>query len=82
MSILRRHSYFLFFYGSLFLIFLWPLILLKKTFLFGDYWLQFYPWSFYYAQALKSGHLPYWVREVACGFPMVAEQHTICGVLP
>ncbi len=73
MNRLKENSYFAVFYGSLFLIFLWPLILLKKTFLFGDYWVQFYPWSFYYSQVIKTGHLPYWTNSVACGFPMVAE---------
>ncbi len=79
---LRRHNYFVIIYGALFLIFLWPLLLFKKTFLFGDYWLQFYPWSYYYAEHLRSGHLPYWTHGVACGFPLIAEGQVAAYYLP
>ncbi len=73
MNALRRHRYFILFYGVLFIAFLWPLLALKSSFLLGDYWVQFYPWSNHLATALKSGQLPYWTNLMACGFPLVAE---------
>ncbi|MBI4432093.1 MAG: hypothetical protein HY592_01225 [Candidatus Omnitrophica bacterium] len=73
MSFAKRHSHFIFYYGLIFLLFLWPLVFLKQTFIGGDYWVQFYPWSFHYASALEGGSLPYWTNLVALGFPLVAE---------
>src|SRR3989338_1071420 len=63
-----------FIYGILFVVFLGPLIALQKTFLHGDYWVQFFPWSFHYSEALRSGTgLPYWTSLVGNGFPLMAE---------
>ena len=73
MSVLKRHRYFILFYGALFISFLWPLLALKSSFLLGDYWVQFYPWSHHLATVLKNGQLPYWTNLMACGFPLVAE---------
>lgn len=70
---IRSHGYFLAFFGALFVYFLWPLIVLKKTFILGDYGLQFFPWSHLYAEGLKRGQLPYWTPLMANGFPLVAE---------
>jgi len=73
MKTLREHSFFAAFFGGLFLYFLWPLILLKKSFVLGDYGIQFFPWSYLYAQSLKAGTLPYWTFQIGNGFPLVAE---------
>ncbi len=70
---IRAHAYFLLFYGLIFAVFLWPLLLFQKTFIFGDYWQQHYPWAFEYARQLKAGTFPYWLPGVAGGFPLVAE---------
>ena len=73
LSVLKSHRYFVLLYGGLYTAFLWPLLLFQKTFIFGDYWQQHYPWAYEYARALKAGTLPYWVSGVAAGFPLVAE---------
>ncbi len=70
---MKDNSYFVLFYGVLFILFLWPLLLLKSTFINGDYWQQFFPWSFHYASVLEAGHWPYWTNLVSCGFPLLAE---------
>lgn len=78
----RKNGYFIYFFGALFTVFLWPLVFLKKTFLFGDYAIQHLPWAFHYAESLKSGHLPYWTNLIACGFPLVAEGQIGAYYLP
>lgn len=70
---IREHAYFAAFFGSLFVFFLWPLVLLVKTFALGDYHAQFYPWTFDYARELAHGRLPFWTDLMTNGFPMVAE---------
>ncbi|MEI8345158.1 MAG: hypothetical protein WCG06_03700, partial [Candidatus Omnitrophota bacterium] len=75
-KILKENAYFIIFFGGLTLIFLWPLILLRKTFIYGDYWEQYYPWMQYYAKCLQEGRLPYWTDLIANGFPLVAEGQT------
>jgi hypothetical protein len=70
---LKAHRYFLLTYGAIYAIFLWPLLIFKRTFIYGDYWQQHYPWSFEYARLLKTGSLPYWVPQVSSGLPLVAE---------
>ncbi len=82
MNLLSRHRTFILLYGSVFLYFMWPLIFLQKTFIFGDYWQQHYPWAYEYARVLKTGSLPYWVPQVANGFPLVAEGQVGTYYLP
>jgi hypothetical protein len=72
-SKIRENAFFTVFFGSLFLFFLWPLIILVKTFSLGDYHTQFYPWSFDYARQIAHGRLPFWTDLMTNGFPMVAE---------
>lgn len=81
-SFFRKHGYFLALYGSLFVALLWPLLIFQKTFIFGDYWQQHYPWAYEYARLLKLGQLPYWVSGVAGGFPLVAEGQVGAYYLP
>ncbi len=61
---------------------LWPLLIFQKTFIFGDYWQQHYPWAYEYARLLKMGQLPYWVPSVAGGFPLLAEGQVGAYYLP
>lgn len=49
------------------------MLLLKTTFLSGDYLAQFYPWYKLYSQSIKSLSLPYWISYNQCGFPLFAE---------
>ncbi|MBI3252620.1 MAG: hypothetical protein HYZ52_04830 [Candidatus Omnitrophica bacterium] len=69
----RLSLYAVLFYGILFFYFLWPLLFLKATFLHGDYFNQFYPWTYHYAHALRAGFIPYWTDQMGCGFPLAAE---------
>ena len=80
--IVSDHRYFLIFYGAMYVLFLWPLLTFQRTFIFGDYWLQHYPWAYEYARCLKTGRLPYWVPSVAGGFPLVAEGQVGAYYLP
>lgn len=48
-------------------------MIFHKTFIYGDYWQQHYPWAHEYARCIKEGRLPYWVPGMAGGFPLVAE---------
>ncbi len=82
MNFFQRHRTFVLLYGAVFLYFLWPCIFLQKTFIFGDYWQQHYPWAYEYARALKAGTLPYWLPQVGNGFPLVAEGQVGAYYLP
>lgn len=55
------------------LFFLYPLIFMRKSFLFGDNFIQFYPWFKCYSEAIKNCALPYWVKGMGSGFPLMAE---------
>lgn len=71
-----KHISFLAVFSTLYLVFLYPLFTLKHGFVRGDYGLQFYPWLYAYAQALKDGYLPLWTPLIQCGFPLFAEGQT------
>jgi hypothetical protein len=58
---------------ALFGVFLWPLLVLKKGFVLGDYDVQHYPWAQVLYRSLQEGGLPFWTDLMACGFPLVAE---------
>ncbi len=73
MIFLRRHAFFLLFFGALFVFFTGPLLLVRTAFLVGDNGVQFHPWALALSQSLKQGTLPYWTDLIACGFPLVAE---------
>jgi hypothetical protein len=76
-SVLRRfvrdHWFFALAFGALYLILLFPLILMREGFVLGDYGQQFYPWTFAYAQALKEGFLLLWTPLIGSGFALFAE---------
>ncbi len=73
MNFIKRHTHFIMAFGALYLFFLWPVLTGYQTFLFGDYWQQHYPWAFEYARQIKAGQFPFWVSNVAGGFPLAAE---------
>ena len=50
--------------------------LLKSTFMTGDYFQQFYPWTQFYAESIKDFNLPLWTSQVQSGFPLFAEGQT------
>ena len=50
----KEHRYFAVLYGSVYALFLWPLLIFQKTFMFGDYLQQHYPWACEYARALRE----------------------------
>ena len=60
-------------FAGLFLAFLWPLLVLKESFIAGDFLDQHLPWAWTLYEQIQAGQLPYWVRGMACGFPLVAE---------
>lgn len=70
---MKKHKIFTAFFGLAFLTFLWDLIVLRSGFLSGDYSVQFYPWSVIYARSVKGLQLPFWIRYVQSGFPLMAE---------
>jgi hypothetical protein len=70
---LKRHIPFLVPFFTLFLIFLWPLLILKKSFILGDYDVQHFPWAWTLYEALQRGELPHWTPLLANGFPLLAE---------
>lgn len=70
---LKRHAVFLSAFCALYFIFLHPLLLGRGGFVVGDYKLQFYPWSWAYADALKKGFFLLWTPLIQSGFPLFAE---------
>jgi hypothetical protein len=55
------------------LLFLYPLASMKYSFLGGDNFVQFYPWSKAYSEHVKSFSLPFWNKTMQSGFPLIAE---------
>lgn len=82
MNSLKKHSIFIFFFGALSILNLGGLISFRSGFVNGDYALQFLPWSYTYATALKQGYLPLWTPLIGCGFPLFAEGQTAMLYLP
>lgn len=76
MNRLKKHKKFILFFGSTILIFLWPLISLRASFLGGDNLVQFYPWMKAYSAAIKNFTFPFWTGQIQSGFPLAAEGQT------
>ena len=60
------------------LIFFFPVLFLGRTYVttgvvMSDLANQNYPFKVVYAQALKEGYFPFWVKNMGNGFPLVAE---------
>jgi len=72
----KQHFGFFIFFAGLIIIFLSPIILLKETFLQGDYLGQFYPWLKIYSQSIKHFQFPFWTDLMQSGFPLMAEGQT------
>jgi hypothetical protein len=70
---LRKECLFIISLGASILIFLWDVLTLQETFLYGDYKLQFFPWYMEYAKAIKHFSLPFWTQHMGIGFPLFAE---------
>jgi len=70
---MKKHLGFFIFFLSIIAIFLWKIILLKDSFLYGDYLMQFYPWLKIYAQSIKNFQFPFWTDLMQNGFPLMAE---------
>lgn len=70
---MKKHLGFIIFFTAVIFIFLGDLILLKSSFLHGDYLQQFYPWGKLYSFAIKNFSFPFWTRYFGCGFPLMAE---------
>ena len=70
---LKREKLFIFLFLLSIVIFLWDLLFLNKTFFYGDYKLQHFPWAKAYSEAIKSFRLPLWDQYMGCGFPLFAE---------
>lgn len=54
-------------------LFLWKFIILKESFLLGDYSAQHIPWSRFLADSLANLSLPLWTPYMHSGFPILAE---------
>jgi hypothetical protein len=54
-------------------LFLWKFIILKESFLLGDYSVQHIPWSRFLADSLDTLSLPLWTPYMHSGFPILAE---------
>jgi len=73
MKISKEHSWFIAAFTFTVAVFLYPLILMKASFLYGDNFVQFYPWLKCYSEALKNFSFPFWIRQMGAGFPLMAE---------
>ena len=73
MRILKSHLGFITFFSLTIAVFLYPLITMRGGFIWGDSFVQFYPWSKCYAESIKSFSFPYWVKAMGSGFPLMAE---------
>jgi hypothetical protein len=73
MRFVKNNSEFIFIFTSAIVLFLSPLISMRYSFLYGDNYVQFYPWFCHYSKALKNFSFPYWLRYSQSGFPLMAE---------
>ncbi|MBD3296125.1 MAG: hypothetical protein GF392_02005, partial [Candidatus Omnitrophica bacterium] len=73
---MKKHTIFFIFFSLVTAFFLWDVLFLRAAFLEGDYANQFYPWSWIYAESLKTWTMPFWSRFFHSGFPLAAEGQT------
>ena len=73
MKLFKDHLGFAIFFSIVIAVFLYPLITMRGGFIWGDSFVQFYPWSKCYAESIKSFSFPYWVKAMGSGFPLMAE---------
>jgi len=77
-----RGTWPLFFFIVLFGIFCWPYLFLQKTFFYGDYALQHFPWARLLFDCVRAGRIPIYTDGIGCGFPIFAESQTGCLYVP
>lgn len=70
---MKKHYSFILIFIILIIVFFKEVIVMKSSFLSGDYLVQFYPWSKLYAASIKHFEFPFWTRYFNSGFPLVAE---------
>lgn len=73
---MKKHLGFIIFLAFIISLFLGDLIIMKSSFLYGDYSAQFYPWSKIYSESIKKLQFPFWTRYFHSGFPLTAEGQT------
>lgn len=73
MKYFKNHSFFVTAFSFTAAVYLYPLISMRASFLYGDSFVQFYPWLKCYSEALKNLSFPYWVSSMGSGFPLMAE---------
>ncbi len=69
----KKHTWFITAFSFTILIFLYPLISMRSSFLYGDSFVQFFPWLKCYSYAIKHFSFPYWIKSMGSGFPLMAE---------
>ncbi len=67
---------------ALFFAFLWPLIVLQKSFVLSEYAVQHLPWAWHTFNLLQKNQFPYWTHLMVCGFPLAAEGQAAPFYLP
>lgn len=70
---MKRDKKFIVLFGFTVFFFMSGLFFMKRAFLAGDNYVQFYPWFKCYSQAIKSFSFPYWVSSIGSGFPLMSE---------
>ncbi|MCK9614376.1 MAG: YfhO family protein [Candidatus Omnitrophica bacterium] len=73
MRLFKKHSGFILGFLATILLFLYPLIFMRSSFLNGDNFVQFFPWFKIYSESLKNFNFPYWIGYMQSGFPLMAE---------
>lgn len=73
MKYLKDNLFFALAFSVTILVFLYPLIFMRSSFLSGDSFAQFYPWFKCYSESLKNFNFSYWARSMGSGFPLMAE---------
>jgi hypothetical protein len=76
MKLLKDHRGFLLGFGFTLLVFLFPIITMRSGFIYGDSFVQFFPWFKAYSVAIKNFSFPFWIRQIQSGFPLMAEGQT------
>jgi hypothetical protein len=67
---------------TLWLLFLWPLLAMRSSFLYGDYLAQHLPWAHEAFLAVREGRWPFWTPLMGGGFPLFAEGQLAALYLP
>ncbi len=63
-------------------IFFWQYLCLSRTSVFGDTSWYYYPGRIFFRAAFRSGHLPFWCRDIFSGYPLYADSESGLFYLP